>query len=61
MLEWRHDARSYRQYIGDRMETLQELISKIESYNFECEAGPLSMCVDWMKLKAMLAASKDAK
>jgi len=27
-------------------------ITKIEDYGFECEAGPLSMCADWLDLKA---------
>src|SRR5690606_32025646 len=26
----------------------------IESYNFECEAGPLTKCVDWLRLKSLL-------
>jgi hypothetical protein len=29
-----------------------QLIRKIEEYKFTCEAGPLSMCVDWNELKA---------
>lgn len=26
-------------------------IAKIESYGFECIAGPLELCVDWLELK----------
>lgn len=26
-------------------------IAKIESYGFECIAGPLELCVDWIELK----------
>ena len=29
-----------------------ELAEKIEEYGFECEAGPLSKCVDWETFKA---------
>ena len=28
-----------------------KLIENIEGYGFECEAGPLSKCVDWENLK----------
>lgn len=28
-----------------------ELLKKIEGYGFDCEAGPLSKCVDWEALK----------
>lgn len=31
--------------------TLIQLIQTLEAYNFECEAGPLSMCVHWTQLK----------
>jgi len=46
------------------METLQQLVEKIESCAFECEAGPLIMCIDWLKLKAKIeesAATQDTK
>lgn len=29
---------------------LSELLRKIESYGFICEAGPLELCEDWIKL-----------
>lgn len=35
---------------------MSDLIEQIESYGFECEAGPLTMCVDWTNLKAELEA-----
>lgn len=40
------------------MERLQEIIAKLESYKFECEAGPLNLCTDWEALK-QLAAERD--
>ncbi len=40
------------------METPRQLIKKIESYNFECEAGSLVMCVDWSALKEQFRAAK---
>jgi len=33
---------------------MNQLIAKIESYGFECEAGPLSNCVDWQQLQATI-------
>lgn len=27
---------------------------RLEQYGFECEAGPLSMCTDWMELRRCL-------
>lgn len=27
-----------------------ELVKKLETYGFECEAGPMSMCTHWTKL-----------
>lgn len=30
---------------------LRELIAAIEAYRFECEAGPLENCVEWIELK----------
>ncbi len=37
-------------YIG---KTMPELIAKIESYWFTCEAGNLTMCTDWQELKKL--------
>jgi hypothetical protein len=34
--------------------TLIELAEHLETYNFECEGGPLKNCVDWKKIKAAL-------
>ena len=31
-----------------------ELIMKVESYRFSCEAGPLEKCVNWQELKRSL-------
>ena len=28
-----------------------DLFDKLESYNFECEAGPLALCEGWRQLK----------
>jgi len=39
---------------------MNQLIAKIESYGFECEAGPLSNCVDWQQLQATIE-QQDAK
>jgi hypothetical protein len=30
---------------------LEALLDKLETYGFECEAGPLALCVDWQKLR----------
>lgn len=35
------------------MSTLN-LLQSIESYQFQCEAGPLDNCAEWLELKAML-------
>lgn len=32
------------------METLQQIIEKLETYHFECQAGPLENCTDWQAL-----------
>lgn len=37
------------------IERVRELISRIEAVKFECEAGPLHMCRDWIDLKALIA------
>lgn len=34
-----------------RRERMKELINKIEKYNFECEAGYLRGCQEWIDLK----------
>ncbi len=34
--------------------TLAELADHLESYDFECEGGPLKNCVDWMRIKTFL-------
>ena len=33
---------------------MTDLIAKIERYNFECQAGPLALCEDWIALKAQI-------
>jgi len=35
-----------------------DLLAKIESYGFECIAGPLANCQDWINLKGQLIAKK---
>jgi meiotically up-regulated gene 157 (Mug157) protein len=37
------------------MATLQEIVAQLETYNFECVAGPLELCADWHDLKQQLA------
>lgn len=37
------------------MDTLQALLEKVESYEFECEGGPLTGCVQWQELRALPA------
>lgn len=32
----------------------KELIDKLEEYEFECEAGYLTNCLEWLKLKEIL-------
>lgn len=33
---------------------METLLNKIESYGFECEAGPLKNCTDWTQLREVL-------
>lgn len=37
---------------------MKEIINRIESYGFECEAGLLENCKDWFDLRATLAESE---
>lgn len=39
---------------------IEALLNKIEGYGFQCEAGPLTLCQDWMKLRVHLLIAKDA-
>ena len=41
--------------------TLSDLIKKIESCNYECEAGSLEMNKDWDKLKKIIIAVMNEK
>lgn len=34
--------------------SLRELLAAIEAYHFECEAGPLKNCAEWIELKKRL-------
>lgn len=34
---------------------VQHLCGRIESYGFECEAGPLENCLEWQELKRFAA------
>ena len=34
---------------------MQKLMEEIEKYGFECEAGPLTMCQQWIDLKRACA------
>ena len=45
------------------METVQRLIAKLKTYNFECEGGPLHNCVDYQKLcvYALMAERAEAE
>ena len=43
------------------MNEITALIDAVERYGFECEAGPLTNCVDWQKLRAAIAALKAEK
>jgi hypothetical protein len=38
---------------------MKKLMEEIDTYGFECEAGPLFLCVPWMKLKAKILAMQD--
>jgi hypothetical protein len=40
---------------------MEELLSKIENYGFQCESGPLFQCKDWMKLKVHIQLISDLK
>ena len=42
------------------MATLQEIIARLETYGFECQAGPLENCVDWHTLTARCAKLEEA-
>jgi hypothetical protein len=36
---------------------VQSLIRRLEQdYAFECEAGPLRLCVDWQRLRQLITA-----
>jgi hypothetical protein len=35
--------------------TLEKLVSKIEEYGFLCEAGPLTLCSDWISLRKRIS------
>jgi hypothetical protein len=37
---------------------MKELIDAVEKYGFECEAGPLNLCNDWLKLKEHLKSTE---
>lgn len=39
----------------DKPLTVQQLIAKLETYGFESKGGPLTKCVDWERLKALIA------
>lgn len=39
---------------------MKDLIEKIEKYGFQCEAGPLSTCRDWIALKDAITIERDA-
>jgi hypothetical protein len=34
--------------------TSSEIVAIIEGYEFQCEAGPLTLCQDWIDLKEAL-------
>jgi len=36
------------------MQKTEQLLNRIEQYNFECEAGNLINCTDWQELKKEL-------
>ena len=38
---------------------MKKLMEEIDTYGFECEAGPLFLCVPWMKLKAKILVMQD--
>ena len=35
--------------------TLEKLVSKIEECGFSCEAGPLTLCKDWISLRKRIS------
>ena len=37
-----------------------DLEIRIESYGFECEAGPLVNCLDWIELKGWIFGMQEA-
>ena len=37
--------------------TQHALLAKLETYHFECAAGPLELCTDWHDLKQQLATT----
>jgi hypothetical protein len=38
---------------------MEDLIQKLETYDFQCEAGPLEKCQDWINLKELLLKTKE--
>ena len=39
--------------------TVRALVKKIESYDFECEAGPLKNCLSWIELQQLVWEDSD--
>lgn len=38
---------------------MEDLIQKLETYDFQCEAGPLEKCQDWINLKELMSKTKE--
>lgn len=37
-----------------RQHSAEGIMAKLETYGFECEAGPLALCVEWQTLKTII-------
>jgi hypothetical protein len=42
-----------------RATSVAEAIERIEQYGFQCEAGPLEQCQDWIELKRLAREASD--
>ncbi len=51
--EWHQIVLAHRETESDDL-TLFQLAENLETYEFECQGGPLKNCVDWLRIKEAL-------
>jgi hypothetical protein len=53
--EIKHDGfRIVARRVGGMVRRVQSLFDRVEAYGFECEAGPLRNCAEWIELRRRL-------